>query len=175
MGKTLVTLVLAVVAVIFGLAACDRFWPETPLKADTQADRIVVHKHERVLELMAGDVTLKRYTISLGREPVGAKQREGDGRTPEGRYRIDYRNPASGYHLALHISYPDAKDRARARKAGVSPGGDIMIHGMRNGYGWIGPLHRLVDWTNGCIAVTDAEMDEIWRAVANGTEIEIRP
>ncbi len=174
MRKTLFALVLAV-AVSCGLAACDRFWPETPLKDGARADRIVVHKGERVLVLMAGDVTLKWYRISLGREPVGAKQREGDGRTPEGRYRIDYRNPASGYHLALHISYPDAKDRARARKAGVSPGGDIMIHGMRNGYGWIGQLHRLVDWTNGCIAVTDTEMDEIWRAVANGTEIEIRP
>ncbi|WP_346914214.1 L,D-transpeptidase family protein [uncultured Roseibium sp.] len=174
MKKTLFALVLAV-AVSCGLTACERFWPETPLKAGARADRVVVFKGERVLELMAGDVTLKRYTVSLGREPVGAKQREGDGRTPEGRYRIDYRNPASGYHLALHISYPDAQDRARARKAGVSPGGDIMIHGMRNGYGWIGSLHRLVDWTNGCIAVTDTEMDEIWRAVANGTEIEIRP
>ena len=174
MRKTLFALVAAV-AVSCGLSACDRFGSETPLKAGVRADRIVVHKHERVLELMAGDVTLKRYMISLGREPVGAKQREGDGRTPEGRYRIDYRNPASGYHLALHISYPDAKDRARARKAGVSPGGDIMIHGMRNGYGWIGPLHRLADWTNGCIAVTDTEMDEIWRIAANGTEIEIRP
>jgi len=174
MRKTLFRLVLAV-AVICGLTACDRFGSGTPLKADARADRIVVHKGGRVLELMAGGVTLKRYAIALGREPVGAKQREGDGRTPEGGYRIDYRNPASGYHLALHISYPDAADRARARKAGVSPGGDIMIHGMRNGYGWIGPLHRLVDWTNGCIAVTDTEMDEIWRAVANGTEIEIRP
>jgi murein L,D-transpeptidase YafK len=174
MRQTLFALVLAV-AVGCGLAACDLYLSETPLKAGARADRIVVHKNERVLELMAGDVTLKRYTIALGREPVGAKQHEGDGRTPEGRYRIDYRNPASGYHLALHISYPDGQDRARARKAGVSPGGDIMIHGMRNGYGWIGPLHRLFDWTNGCIAVTDAEMDEIWRAVANGTEIEIRP
>lgn len=173
MRKALFILLLAV-AVAGGLIACDRFWPGIPLDPGVQADRIVVHKHERVLNLMAGGVTLKRYTIALGREPVGAKEQEGDGRTPEGRYRIDYRNPASGYHLALHISYPDAKDRARARKAGVSPGGDIMIHGMRNGFGWIGPLHRLVDWTNGCIAVTDTEMDEIWRAVANGTEIEIR-
>lgn len=96
-------------------------------------------------------------------------------RQPEGLYKIDYRKADSSFHRALHISYPNAGDKAKARKLGVSPGGLIMIHGIKNGAGWIGNLHRFADWTNGCIAVTDAEIRELWRAVPNGTPIEIRP
>ena len=110
---------------------------------------------------------LRTYRIALGREPVGAKRQEGDGRTPEGRYTIDYRNANSKFHLSLHISYPDAADMARAREAGVDPGGDIMIHGLKDGVRMEG------DWTQGCIAVTDEEMDEIWGLVGEGTAIWI--
>ena len=139
------------------------------------ADRVVVEKAARRLTLLRGDSPLKEYRVALGREPVGAKQVEGDRRTPEGRYTIDWRKLDSDYHLALHISYPNAQDSARARKRGESPGGSIMIHGLPNGLGWIGSAHRATDWTDGCIAVTDAEIEEIWAAVPDGTPIEIRP
>ena len=106
---------------------------------------------------------------------AGHKQREGDERTPEGRYVIDWRNARSVAHLSLHISYPDARDQAAAAQAGVSPGGAVMIHGLPNGWGAIGRWHRLADWTDGCIGVTNAEMREIWARVPDGTPIEIRP
>jgi murein L,D-transpeptidase YafK len=150
-------------------------WPRRPLPPDAEADRVVVRKSGRTLELYRGAQLLRTYSISLGRDPIGHKQREGDGRTPEGRYVLDYRNPGSAYHKALHISYPSAADRASAQSRGVRPGGAIMVHGVRNGLGFVGRLHRIFDWTDGCIAVTDAEIDEIWRSVADGTPIEIEP
>lgn len=150
-------------------------WPDRPLPADARADRVIVHKSARTLELLRGGTVLKSYRISLGRHPVGPKEREGDGRTPEGAYVIDSANAASAFHRALHISYPSGADRERAASLGVNPGGLVMIHGMKNGLGWIGRLHRFVDWTNGCVAVDNAEMDEIWRAVPVGTPIELRP
>jgi murein L,D-transpeptidase YafK len=168
------TFVLLVLLVAGGLAAY-RFWPSQPLPAGARADKVLVLKGERRLELLKDGKTLKSYRVALGWSPRGHKQREGDGKTPEGKYVIDARNAGSGFHRALHISYPRPQDRARARKQGVSPGGQIMIHGIKNGVGWIGPLHRLYDWTNGCIAVTDEEIREIWRAVPNGTPVEIRP
>lgn len=146
-----------------------------PLAPGARADRVVVDKSERTLALLAGIDTLKVYEVSLGGAPVGHKGQEGDERTPEGRYLLDYRNPQSSAHLSLHVSYPDSADVARARAAGVDPGGMIMVHGIYDGLGWLGRLHRLMDWTDGCIAVTNAEMDEIWRAVPDGTPIEIRP
>jgi murein L,D-transpeptidase YafK len=106
---------------------------------------------------------------------VGKKQQQGDGRTPEGEYRLDYRNPNSSFHNALHISYPQSDDVAIARKLGVNPGGLVMVHGMKNGFGWLGRLARVIDWTDGCVAVTNREMDEIWRAVPDGTKIILRP
>src|SRR5262249_20363394 len=112
---------------------------------------------------------LRAYRVSLGREPQGHKQREGDGRTPEGSYVIDRRNPQSRYHLSLHISYPNGEDRTRAQELGVEPRGDIMIHGLKDGE------RRQDDWTQGCIAVTDEEMDEIWALVPDGTPIAINP
>jgi murein L,D-transpeptidase YafK len=145
----------------------------TPLTGKT-ADKIVVEKSARRLSLLSQGKVLKTYPISLGWHPDGKKQREGDGRTPEGFYKIDYRNPNSGYHLSLHVSYPDDNDVKTAKAGGYSAGGNIMIHGMKNGYGWIGKLHRFVDWTAGCIAVTDSEMDEIWQAVSENTVIEIK-
>jgi murein L,D-transpeptidase YafK len=150
-------------------------WPRRPLPADARADRVVVRKSARTLELYRGARLLRSYAIALGRDPLGPKQEEGDGRTPEGRYVLDYRNPRSSYHKALHVSYPSAVDTAAAQGRGVSPGGLIMVHGVRNGLGFIGHLHRIFDWTDGCIAVTDGEIDEIWRTVADGTPIEIEP
>src|SRR6478736_6016345 len=108
-------------------------------------------------------------------EPIGPKTRQGDHRTPEGHYVIDRRNSRSQFHRSLHISYPNAADRDHARALGVSPGGDIFIHGLPNGYGFIGAAHRTRDWTDGCVAVTDQEIEEIWTLVNNGTPIEIRP
>jgi murein L,D-transpeptidase YafK len=145
-----------------------------PLPAGARADHVVVDKSARTLTLLRGGRPLKTYDVSLGGSPAGHKRQEGDERTPEGRYVMDYRNPRSGAHLSLHVSYPDSADAARARAAGVPPGGMIMVHGIINGLGWLGRLHRLMDWTDGCIAVTNGEMDEIWRAVPDGTPIEIR-
>ena len=139
------------------------------------ADRVVVEKANRALQLYRAGQVLKTYSIALGSSPVGSKEQQGDGRTPEGLYVIDARNRNSAFHRSLHISYPNAEDRRRAAARRVQPGGDIMIHGLPNGLGAIGKAHRLRDWTNGCIAVTDAEIEEIWRLVPNGTPIEIRP
>ena len=139
------------------------------------ADRVVVFKADRRLQLFRGEELLKDYSISLGGNPVGPKMQRGDHRTPEGNYRIDWRNPGSEYHLSLHISYPNARDRAQAAARGVSPGGDIMIHGQRNGRGWPYIVTRFFDWTDGCIAVSDLKIREIWNAVPDGTPIEINP
>lgn len=136
---------------------------------------MLVRKSARRLELYHGTQLLRAYSIALGRNPLGHKREEGDGRTPEGRYVLDYRNPRSSYRKALHVSYPSPADALAARSRGVSPGGLIMLHGVRNGLGFVGRLHRLFDWTDGCIAVTDAEIDEIWRSVPDGTPIDIEP
>ncbi|MFD1881968.1 L,D-transpeptidase family protein [Paracoccus pacificus] len=142
--------------------------------AAEQADRIIVDKPARLMRLTRGDKVIRSYAISLGGAPTGHKIRAGDERTPEGLYRIDWRNAGSIAHLSMHISYPEPRDVAAAKARGDDPGGAIMIHGMLNGWGWIGGAHRLVDWTNGCIAVTNAEMREIWALVPDGTPIEIR-
>ena len=134
-----------------------------------KADRILVRKSVREMVLLRGSAVLRTYRIALGPNPAGHKEREGDGRTPEGIYRIDRRNPRSRYHLSLHISYPQDRDIARAQELGVAAGGDIMIHGLKDGQ------QRETDWTQGCIAVTDQEMDEIWNLVDDGTPIEILP
>lgn len=113
------------------------------------------------------------YKVALGRNPVGPKLRKGDHKTPEGEYAIDGRKEHSRFYRALHISYPNAEDRERAQAGGYDPGGDVEIHGIENGLGWIGSLHRRVDWTDGCVAVTDSEMDEIWNVVKVGTKVEV--
>jgi murein L,D-transpeptidase YafK len=125
--------------------------------------------------LLRGDRVLRDYAVALGRSPEGPKRHYLDGRTPEGRYLIDARTEASAYHRALHISYPNADDVAFAQRAGIPPGEGVMIHGLPNGERWVSDTHRGYDWTNGCIAVTDDEMDEIWELVDDGTPIEIRP
>ena len=140
-----------------------------------RADRVVVIKHERILQLYRDGKIIKTYKVALGGNPVGPKTRQGDHKTPEGNYVLDSRNPHSQYHKSIHISYPNAHDRAAARADGVSPGGDVFVHGLPNGYGWVGSGHRLKDWTDGCIAVTDEEIEELWQAVPAGTPIEIHP
>lgn len=151
----------------------------SPLCADegqsdeVKADRVVVSKSKRLLMLLRNDEIIRQYRIALGADPVGHKVRAGDSRTPEGEYILDRRNPRSKYHLSIHISYPNETDRMEARKLKAAPGGEIMIHGLPNGMGWIGSIHAYIDWTKGCIAVTDEEMEEIWRAVPDGTPIRI--
>jgi len=146
-----------------------------PLPAGTTIDRILVEKSARKLSIFRDDKRLKSYRVALGRNPVGPKEQEGDMKTPEGIYKIDGRNPQSDYHLALHVSYPSDEDMARAAERGVNVGFDIMIHGIANGGGWIGAFHRLHDWTAGCIALTNEEIEELWRVTPDGTPIEIRP
>ena len=143
--------------------------------AQERATMIVVEKTARRMTLMRDGAPLKAYEVSLGSTPVGHKQQEGDGRTPEGRYAVDLKNARSRFHLALRISYPNAADRASAQRRGVPPGSDIMIHGLPNGLGWLAGAHLWRDWTDGCVAVTDAQIDEIWPLVDVGTAVEIRP
>ena len=139
------------------------------------ADKVLIEKKERRLTLLSKGEVIKSYKIALGGNPVGPKERQGDNKTPEGTYTIDSRNGNSGYHLSVHISYPNEKDKMRAKELGVSPGGDIMIHGIKNGFSSVGASHAEVDWTKGCIAVTDEEMEEIYKLVPNGTIVEIMP
>jgi tetratricopeptide (TPR) repeat protein len=139
------------------------------------ADKILIEKKERRLTLISKGKVLKTYKIALGGNPNGPKERQGDNKTPEGTYVIDSRNKDSRYHLSLHISYPNEKDKKRAKELGVSPGGNIMIHGIKNGFSWIGDFHTERDWTKGCIAVTDEEIEEIDKLVPKGTIVDIRP
>lgn len=149
--------------------------PPSPRLLGTLADRVLVEKAARRLTLFRNNKPLKSYDIALGGQPVGAKRFQGDNKTPEGRYIIDSRKRNSSYHRALHISYPQPNDVAFATKHQRSAGGDIMIHGLPNGMETLGSLHLLRDWTAGCIAVTNSEIEELWRAIPNGTPIEIRP
>ena len=139
------------------------------------ADKVLIEKQARRLTLLSKGEVIKTYKIALGGNPVGPKQIQGDYKTPEGTYIIDSRNENSAFHLSLHISYPNEKDKMRARELGASPGGAIMIHGLKNGFSWVGASHADVDWTDGCIAVTDEEIEEIYKFVPNGTIVEIRP
>lgn len=148
--------------------------PDAPL--EQRADLIRVYKSERRMVLLRADAPIATYRISLGRAAdAGPKQREGDEKTPEGRYEIDWRNPKSMAHLSLHISYPKPEEQHAAQVNGFPPGGNIMIHGLPNGRGLLGDVHRLVDWTDGCIAVTNAEMRDIWARVPDHTPVDIMP
>lgn len=138
-------------------------------------DMVLIEKKKRRLTLISNGEAIKTYKIALGGDPVGPKERQGDKKTPEGTYTIASRNRHSDYHLSLRISYPNEKDVKRAKELGVSPGGDIMIHGIKNGFSWLGGFHTEIDWTKGCIAVTNKEMEEIARLVPNGIPVEIRP
>jgi murein L,D-transpeptidase YafK len=148
--------------------------PGGMLPGGTTADAILVEKSMHRMSLLRDGQVLRSYAVALGRGGPEPKTRQGDRRTPEGTYYIDRRNAHSCCYLALHISYPNAADIAAARAHGVSAGGDIEIHGLTRRTRWLGSWHSAADWTSGCIAVTDREMDEIWNAVPNGTPIVIR-
>ena len=149
--------------------------PAAPAAAPPLADRVVVMKSRRLLELLRDGRVLETFPIALGRQPYGPKQEEGDGRTPEGVYRIDWRSMQSRYTRALHVSYPDERDRDRARVMQVEPGGAIFVHGLPNDYGPFDPPQWYRDWTEGCISVGNGAIVKIWDAVPDGTPIEIRP
>ncbi|WP_010299027.1 L,D-transpeptidase family protein [Candidatus Odyssella thessalonicensis] len=159
---------------VFNLFSCCGCDDSQYLKADS-VDRIVVEKSKRSMHLCCGAKAVKTYKIALGRNPVGHKQKQGDCRTPEGQYKISGKNPKSRYYKALRISYPNPQDLICAKKNCVNPGGDIMIHGLGDGFAWLGKTHLLRDWTQGCIAVTNEEMDEIFKSTQVGATIEIRP
>jgi murein L,D-transpeptidase YafK len=149
--------------------------PAQALPHAVRADFLVVHKAERTLTLYWHGAKLKSYRVALGGRPVGAKAERGDQRTPEGLYSASVRQKETAFHAALVLSYPNDDDLARAKAAGVRPGGGIEIHGLRDGFEWLGSAHVLFDWTDGCIAVTNTEIDELVRAVPDGTPIEILP
>lgn len=163
------------VVVFLMLVGAWAAWPTAALPSDVRADLVVVRKADRRLDLYQSGRLLKSYAVSLGRQPSGHKERQGDGRTPEGEYRLDYRNAGSSFHKSIHISYPNVTDRTAAKSRGVDPGGLVMIHGIKNGLGWLGRLHLSIDWTDGCVAVTDREMDELWRAIPDGAKIVLKP
>ena len=147
----------------------------TLCQADDKADLVIVQKKDRVILLMKDGKEFRRYNISLGGNPIEHKLQDGDQRTPEGNYILDYKKSDSSFYKAIHVSYPNVEDLYRAKQSGVDPGGFIMIHGQKNGLGWLGSLAQLFDWTDGCIAVKNSEMDEIWDTVDVGTPIQINP
>jgi len=171
---------------VTGNVLCRKMWkinllliifisfPSIVLGTD-KADNVFVSKSESKLYLKKKGKTLKKYHVSFGSNPKGHKQQEGDERTPEGKYVLDYKNDNSSFHKAIHISYPNEADKKRAEEKGVNPGGDIMIHGQKNGFGWLAFATQFFNWTDGCIAVSNSAMDEIWQAVDVGTPIEIAP
>jgi len=150
------------------------FFPEEKLDSSKKIDKILILKSKRQLQVFSIGKLLKTYKISLGREPIGAKQFEGDNKTPEGKYIINDKNSNSGYHLNLGVSYPLAANIRFAKEKGKSPGGLIKIHGLKNGLAYIGKFHRFIDWTHGCIAVTNTEIEELYHNIKIGTPIEIR-
>ena len=162
-------------SLISSLCVVDDVFARAITQALPQADHVVVTKAVRTLALMRQGKVIKTYKISLGREPVGPKEKAGDSKTPEGNYIIDGRNLRSKFHLALHISYPSPQDKIQAERGGRAPGGAIMIHGRPNWTGWIRALYEDRDWTDGCISVSNVDMDEIWSAVPDGTPISILP
>ena len=173
MKKICVLLTLLFGLLSFGLIFY--FKPFKHLDHSVSIDKIVIIKHKRKLDLISNNQIVKTYKISLGRVPKGKKEFEGDKKTPEGLYFINDKNPNSNYHKNLGISYPNEQDIKNAEAVGKSPGGLIKIHGIKNGYGWIGRFHLLFDWTMGCIALTDREIDELYENIAIGTAVEIKP
>lgn len=158
----------ALVAILIQIAPFA--WGNTELPA---AESVLVDKSARKMWLITNGERYREYNISLGDSPAGHKEQEGDEKTPEGRYSIDYRNPESSYHLSLHIDYPKQQDTKNAESNGVSPGGNIFIHGLPNGMGFAHHKYKGQDWTDGCIAVDNQAIEEIWTLVKDGTPIEI--
>lgn len=169
--KKLLLLLFMAAGIYYGYLALS----EQALPDNIKIDRLVMHKSERRLEAYSKGELVKSYSVSLGKAPVGDKQYEGDNKTPEGRYTINDKNPNSGYYKNLGVSYPNAADRREAIRLGKPAGGDIKMHGLPNKLLFIGRWHRLIDWTAGCMAVTNDEMEELYQAVPVGTPIEILP
>lgn len=159
---------------VLGLAVVLLILPFSAIYA-AKIDAILVDKSDSKLYLKSKGQIVKAYHVAFGANPKGHKQQEGDERTPEGLYFLDYKNAASGYYKSIHISYPNKRDKQQAKLRGVNPGGAVMIHGQKNGWGWLGFLTQLFNWTNGCIALKDADMEEVWQAVKVGTPIQIQP
>ena len=145
------------------------------VRAGDEVQLVRVLKEQRKLQLISEGKVLREFSVVLGSDPAGHKQREGDGRTPEGRYVLDYKKADSAFHRAIHISYPNANDAESAKARGVPPGGQVMIHGQKNGLGWLAFISQHFDWTNGCIALSNGDMDVVWDSVKAGTPVEIRP
>jgi len=174
--KRTMRLKLVCLALVLALApAAVPVRAQIPHFAPGRADLVVVHKSKRLLELKRHGRTIRAFRIALGRSPVGPKRKEGDGRTPEGVYTLDWRKADSGFYRAIHVSYPAPWDLERSSRWGVPPGDMIMIHGLPNDAGPASAQHPELDWTNGCIAVSNQEMDEIWARVEDGTTIIIYP
>jgi murein L,D-transpeptidase YafK len=170
-----VALGLAAALVVLAVTPGEPVRAQIPHFKPAKADLVIVRKAARSLELLEAGRVIASYRIALGRAPDGPKRQEGDGRTPEGVYTLDWRNANSNFHRSLHISYPRAWDDLRALRWGVSPGGEIMVHGLPNGVSAARVGHPYVDWTDGCIALTNEEIDEIWARVDDGTTIIIYP
>lgn len=178
-------LVLLTIFLFSGAAAAENLamaitqYPEAKSQDDSttgiRVDRVEVRKGERRIYLMSDGEAVRSYRISLGDNPVGHKLFEGDERTPEGEYTLDWRNPGSQFHKSIHVSYPNDRDREDAAAWGLDPGGQIMIHGLPNDVGDMAFAYTGLDWTDGCIAVSNAAIDEIWSLVSDGTPIKIYP
>lgn len=166
----------SIVCIMLAVNLCSQcVFPKKTSATINNADKVIVIKSKRIMMLLRDGEILKTYRVSLGKNPEGHKVKAGDNKTPEGRYILISRNPNSKFHLAVRISYPNETDLDNAGKLGVSPGGGIMIHGLPDELADIGEYHRYLDWTDGCIAVTNPEMEEIWQMVDTGTPIEIKP
>ena len=162
----------------FALALCLAALVAAPASAVSPvlADRVVIEKAAHTLRLYVGDTQIGFFKVALGHQPVGRKLCQGDDRTPEGTYQVVGRKENSDFHRALKISYPSEQDVMRAHLWGCEPGGDIMIHGLKEDWGpRFNKLHRRVDWTHGCVAVTNEEIEQIWAMVPDGAKVEIRP
>ncbi len=146
-----------------------------PLLADPNIELVRILKSDHKLQLVSAGHVWKEFKIALGGNPIGHKMQEGDGKTPEGLYILDYKKSNSAFYKAFHISYPNSVDTASAKSRGVNPGGAIMIHGQKNGFGWLSQLSQRFDWTNGCVALHDSDIDILWASVKEGTQVEIRP
>lgn len=145
------------------------------LWAESAVTHVRVLKNDHKLQLLSGDRLVHEFHVVFGANPKGHKMEEGDERTPEGSYILDYKKIDSAFYRAIHISYPNAKDIAFAKSRGVKPGGDIMIHGQKNGLGWLPFISQRFNWTNGCVALSNKDMDIVWALVKEGTPIEILP
>ena len=166
----ILTLTISVIGLIYFMHSYNN-----PLDKSLRIDKILVEKSKRQLHVFSDGKLIKTYKISLGRNPIGKKEIEGDKKTPEGLYYIREKNPNSGYYKNLGISYPNNEDIKNSEKIGKNPGGLIKIHGLKNGLGWIGKTHLLFDWTMGCIALTNEDLEELYNCVKIGTPIEIKP